>query len=498
MAAWGGSAAAHAVSGAGLGHSAGVEPGRRIGRYELEGELGRGGMGQVLAARDRLLDRTVALKRVLPGSSRAAAARLAREARITGLLEHPGVVPVLDAGYDDEGVPFYVMRLIRGRTLAALLGDETPHDEARTLRHVLAACEAVAFAHELDIVHRDLKAENILVGEFGETQVADWGLARQLTTPEEVPDADSLAASPEQTADDDGLTRVGAIIGTPASMSPEQARGEPAGKASDVYSLGLILWQFATGQRPYASGSGEGLRWRYAVQHRRLRSAEGLRADAEGRRLRGRQRLHHRRRLRRGRLHARRDGQDLRRRQPVHEGRLRRQARLHQQRHHLRRQQPVHTRRVRQDHGQLRPHPQGGLHAVHRRRRLRRQGRLYRRQLPRRRVPQQGDQRLCRPYRLRADDAGVVQDQDLPGRAGQPLLGPDGGEQRGRPTSARTPASWPMSSRPPRRRSTTTRIRPSARANGLDRSWAFRRRARARWSPRQSSPTRSRTRTHRR
>lgn len=185
-------------------------------RYSTGVELGRGGMGQVLSVRDENLDRKVALKKVL-GDSPERASRLAREARITARLEHPGIVPVYSAGQDEDGTPFYTMRLIRGRSLHDAISEaRSDEDRTRLVRHVLDACHAMAYAHSCGVLHRDLKPSNIMVGEFGETQVVDWGLARTLDEPDR------------------------GVPGTPAFMSPEQAQGHTS-VLSDVYSLGAVL-----------------------------------------------------------------------------------------------------------------------------------------------------------------------------------------------------------------------------------------------------------------
>ncbi|MCO4764354.1 MAG: serine/threonine protein kinase [Myxococcales bacterium] len=278
---WGGSGIASTASGAQWGQlredgvvaaDGQTDAQVSVGRYVLRGELGRGGMGQVLVAWDALLGRTVALKRVLPERQNRAqsAARLAREARITSVLEHPAIVPVLDAGYDDTGEPFYVMRLIRGRTLTeASLNAPGLTGRLSLLRHFLQACEAVAFAHRAGVVHRDLKPDNVLVGEFGETQVADWGLARWIDgkppspsgelIPAERSGPDSPERDPQMTAEDiderGGVTAVGTILGTPAYMSPEQALGQTVGPSGDVYSLGVMLWHLVAGHSPFAGRS---------------------------------------------------------------------------------------------------------------------------------------------------------------------------------------------------------------------------------------------------
>jgi WD40 repeat protein len=213
-------------------------------RFETRGELGRGGMGRVADAYDHALGRAVAIKEMLTGSD-VDLARFEREARITARLEHPGIVPIHDAGRTADGTPFYVMRRIDGRPLDKLLDDKL---EARLalIPNVLAACDAIAFAHARGVVHRDLKPTNILVGPFGETLVIDWGLARELGTTER---AIAIPAS------DPKLTRAGTVAGTPGFMAPEQARGESVDARADVFALGATLFFVLAGQPPYGSAS---------------------------------------------------------------------------------------------------------------------------------------------------------------------------------------------------------------------------------------------------
>jgi len=222
-------------------------------RYVRERLLGRGGMGEVWQAWDERLRRHVALKQVIREDDEAMAARLVREARITAALEHPGIVPVHDAGTDDDGRPWYAMRVVGGRTLADALaetdqGDVEPGPREDLLRPVLAACEAVAFAHHAGVVHRDLKPANIQIGAFGETQVMDWGLAR----PVDRDDAWDEVLSGMGT-----MTQHGLVLGTPSYMSPEQAAGERADTRSDVWSLGIVLYEVVTGQRAYPGPSSQ-------------------------------------------------------------------------------------------------------------------------------------------------------------------------------------------------------------------------------------------------
>ncbi len=233
-------------------------PGAPPSRYLVGAMVGEGGMGRVYAARDLRLDREVALKEALPGTE----ARLAREARVTAWLDHPNIVPVHDVGHTAEGRAFYAMRLVRGRTLAAALA-ASPDDLAARLRHVrtlLAVADAVAFAHARGVVHRDLKPANILVGEFGETQVMDWGVARVLGRAEPVETgrvgaggapAPLTAVPGPEASDPAALTAAGGVVGTPRYMSPEQANGAPVDTRADVWSLGAILYEVLAGGPPY-------------------------------------------------------------------------------------------------------------------------------------------------------------------------------------------------------------------------------------------------------
>ncbi len=218
------------------------------GRFEARGELGRGGMGRVDDAFDRALGRAVAIKHLL-SASETGLARFAREARLTARLEHPGVVPIHDVGYGPDGAPYYVMRRVDGRPLAELVERTSLAARLALIPNLLAACDAVAFAHARGIVHRDIKPANILVGRFGETLVIDWGLARELEH-----DANA-SGSALPTTDDEALTVAGSVAGTPGFMAPEQARGEAVDARADVFALGATLFFVLSGELLYAAAS---------------------------------------------------------------------------------------------------------------------------------------------------------------------------------------------------------------------------------------------------
>ncbi len=186
-------------------------------RYEITRRLGRGGMGIVYAAQDRVLHREVAIKVLDELGSHAATAQLLAEARILGRLEHPGIVPVHDAGTLADGRVFYVMKLVRGNQLDAAIASRTLNERLDLFRRI---CEAVSFAHAHGIVHRDLKPENVMLGPFGEVLVMDWGVAKV------------AGAAPDEEA----------VVGTPGYMAPEQERDAGSVDArADIYALGVVL-----------------------------------------------------------------------------------------------------------------------------------------------------------------------------------------------------------------------------------------------------------------
>lgn len=221
-------------------------------RYEAIEQIGQGGMATVFRVRDTVLDRVCAMKVLrLPDDSSGVAPRLRLESRILADLEHPGIVPVHDAGELPDGRPFYVMKFVRGRRLDDVVHDGV--DLAERLRIFERVCEAVAFAHSRGVIHRDLKPENVMTGEYGEVLVLDWGVARVLVDRENK-DASVHAAADSTEDADRPVTRHGTVLGTPGYMAPEQASGETGevGTSADVYSLGGILWFLLSGEHPSA------------------------------------------------------------------------------------------------------------------------------------------------------------------------------------------------------------------------------------------------------
>jgi serine/threonine protein kinase len=232
-------------------------------RYRFEKFLARGGMAEVWRGFDTRLARDVALKVLLEpalpdGGFRS---RFEEEARHVGRLEHPSIVPVYDLGELRDGRPFFVMKLIHGQTLAGLLAARpTPaEDLARWVGVFEQVSAAVAFAHARDVIHRDLKPSNVMLGEFGEVLVMDWGIAKALTAGSQpahrpsTPVVLSPSVAGPATAPGGSETLTGQVRGTPAFMAPEQARGDVGrvGKASDVFGLGGILCVTLTGQPPF-------------------------------------------------------------------------------------------------------------------------------------------------------------------------------------------------------------------------------------------------------
>ncbi|MFB6263069.1 MAG: protein kinase, partial [Bradymonadaceae bacterium] len=230
-------------------------------RFVFDRELGSGGSGRVVRVYDRLIGRSVAMK-ILQADDDLDAEHLERfivEAQATGQLEHPNIVPVYDFGVVGDGTPFYTMREVRGESLRDVLaqlseGDEYAHEEytlVRLINLLRQISQAVHYAHVRSVIHRDLKPGNVMLGDYGEVLVMDWGLARTL---EQGPPGTPV----EET------TSKGYTLGTPSFMPPEQARGEldEVDEASDIYGLGAILYQILTLSRPYTGTDATDVMWK--------------------------------------------------------------------------------------------------------------------------------------------------------------------------------------------------------------------------------------------
>jgi eukaryotic-like serine/threonine-protein kinase len=266
------------------------------GRFRKIHEHAQGGIGRVFVADDLQLHRKVALKEIRPDCDhRETRQRFIAEAEITGQLDHPNIVPVYCLERDAGQRPFYAMRWIQGRTLAEAIGtlhggesdsrvDFASVEFRSLLTRFIAICQAVEFAHQRGVIHRDIKPTNIMLGEFGESLLVDWGLARILDSRSTITESREVDAgsqrpvkaiplsessstwgnvmqSPVRATSIDGNTKHGDIVGTPVYMSPEQARGElkEVGPASDIYSLGATLFEVLTRQRPRRESSAEGV-----------------------------------------------------------------------------------------------------------------------------------------------------------------------------------------------------------------------------------------------
>lgn len=237
-------------------------------------ELARGGIGRILLVHDRHLGREIVLKELLgefavnrdtlsasgagtagtAGTAPLTVVRFLREARVTGQLEHPSIVPVYELGIRADGTLYYTMKRVRGRTMTqALQACETLADRLHLLSHFTDLCQAIAYAHSRGVIHRDIKPDNVMLGEFGETVVLDWGLAKvkgkkDIHRQEMSRDMQALQDGRE------GITLDGAVVGTPYYMSPEQAEGhlDQLDERSDVWALGAVLYEILIGRRLFS------------------------------------------------------------------------------------------------------------------------------------------------------------------------------------------------------------------------------------------------------
>jgi tetratricopeptide (TPR) repeat protein/tRNA A-37 threonylcarbamoyl transferase component Bud32 len=242
------------------------------GNYQLLGEIARGGMGVVLKGQDTDLGRDIAVK-VLDArlcERMDVVQRFVEEAQIGGQLQHPGIVPVYELGMMEDERPYFTMKLVKGRTLAALLAarETASSDRGKLLDIFESVCQTMAYAHSRGVIHRDLKPANIMVGAFGEVQVVDWGLAKVLVRGGVADEKRSREAQADRTiletvrsdgSADGSQSLVGSVLGTPAYMPPEQASGQvqKLDERSDVFALGAILCEILTGLPPYTGEPNE-------------------------------------------------------------------------------------------------------------------------------------------------------------------------------------------------------------------------------------------------
>ena len=220
-------------------------------RFEIKHELGRGGMGEVFLAHDMFSQRDVAIKLIRRKflNQPSIHKRFMNEALLTSRLQHPCIVPIYDLSETEDHRPFFAMKLISGQSLASLLAN-TPanlQDRSQLLKIFERVCQSLAYSHSQHILHLDLKPANIMIGTYGEVHVMDWGLAREFKTLGGNCSASLRTLNEQPACEKEGDE----VCGTPAYMSPEQARGEAVSASSDVFGLGALLCEILTGRPPY-------------------------------------------------------------------------------------------------------------------------------------------------------------------------------------------------------------------------------------------------------
>ncbi len=270
-------------------------------RYRFDGEIARGGMGAILKGRDPDLGRDIAVKVLLEThqGKTELVQRFVEEAQIAGQLQHPGITPVYELGQFADKRPYFTMKLVKGKTLAALLAarQEAADDRTKFVGIFAQICQTLAYAHARGVIHRDLKPANVMVGAFGEVQVMDWGLAKVLKEGgvadekasqerqrPEVSIIQTQRSSGSDTPEFGSNTQAGSVLGTPAYMAPEQARGavDLVDTRADVFGLGALLCEILTGRPPFTGKNAEAMRKAQTAQlDDAFARLDGCGADAE-------------------------------------------------------------------------------------------------------------------------------------------------------------------------------------------------------------------------